>query len=400
MYPQHQITQVGKTSVRMNKRIAKKTIMIFLISIIVSFICLYAGHFLFSNIGYEDYSGEKPDEEGKNKRSIDKAFPIKHIHLVEEVNGTRQEINILEVDLGQGNAEVLPVLSHDKLFGFEKLSEMALRSNAYAAVNAGFFHEYGEPAGMVAINGDVITMPTGKYPVLIIQNNKAYLKEINMRFWVEISTGRFDVDGINSSGGAGETVVYTPAFGYTNRAKGPNITAVIENGTVTGIKRYEGEVDIPDRGMLLSFLQPFRYNMDEMPLKPNESVTLRSEPRLGSEAQAYECGSWIVKGGKIVIGERDEWVGVLTNRDPRTVVGLKDDHTIVLFTVDGRQPGYSEGLTGRELGNLLIKYGIKNAAMLDGGASTAMVVEGRLVNRPSFKGQERPLGGAIIVRVE
>jgi exopolysaccharide biosynthesis protein len=70
----------------------------------------------------------------------------------------------------------------------------------------------------------------------------------------------------------------------------------------------------------------------------------------------------------------------------------------VLLTADGRQPGYSAGLTGRELGELLLELGISNAAMLDGGASTEMIVDGKIVNRPSFKGQERPLGGALIVR--
>jgi len=91
---------------------------------------------------------------------------------------------------------------------------------------------------------------------------------------------------------------------------------------------------------------------------------------------------------------------VMTNWDPRTAIGLKDEDTVVLFTVDGRQPGYSAGLTGAELADVLLKYGVKDAAMLDGGASTEMIIEGKIANRPSFKGQERPLGGAIAVRLK
>jgi exopolysaccharide biosynthesis protein len=386
---------------KMNKKIlSNKTIKILILSVVVSSVCLYAGHFLFSSIVYYDNFDEKPESKAENEKGIEKVLPVKHIHITEEIKGNRQEINMIEVDLSQGSAEVLPVLSHDKLFGFEKLSDMALRSNAFAAVNAGFFYEYGEPSGMVAIDGEVITMPTGKYPVLIIRDNKAHLKEMNVKIWLETPYGRFDADRINNTGRAGETVVYTPAFGYTSRVNEPNITAVIENEVVIGINRYGGEVEIPDNGMLLTLLQPFKYGVGELPLKPGDRVVLRYEPELGAESQAYECGSWIVKDGKVVIEDRDEWVGVLTNRDPRTAVGLKDEQTIVLFTVDGRQPGYSEGLTGKELGGVLLKYGIKDAAMLDGGASTAMMVKGKLVNRPSFKGQERPLGGAIVVRIK
>jgi len=386
---------------KINKKILfNKLIKILILSVIVSSVCLFAGHFLFSSIIYYDNFDEKEESKAKNEKRTEKALPVKYIHLTEEINGYRQEINMIEVDLSQDNVEVLPVLSHDKLFGFEKLSDMALRSNAYAAVNAGFFHEYGEPSGMVAIDGELITMPTGKYPVLIISDNKAYLKEMNMKLWMETPYVRFDVDRINDVGRAGETVVYTSAFGYTSRVNEPNITAVIENEVVTVINKYEEEVEIPDNGILLTLLQPFEYGIDEIPLGPGDRAILRYEPELGDESQAYECGSWIVKDGKVVIEDRDEWVGVLTNRDPRTAVGLKDEQTIVLFTVDGRQPGYSEGLTGKELGEVLVKYGIKDAAMLDGGASTTMVVEGKLVNRPSFKGQERPLGGAIAVRIK
>jgi exopolysaccharide biosynthesis protein len=90
-------------------------------------------------------------------------------------------------------------------------------------------------------------------------------------------------------------------------------------------------------------------------------------------------------------------VGVMTNRDPRTAVGIKEDGTVILFVVDGRQPGFSAGFTGKELAEYLIGCGVRDAAMLDGGASTEMLVEGRLVSRPSHKGEERPLAGGILI---
>ena len=70
---------------------------------------------------------------------------------------------------------------------------------------------------------------------------------------------------------------------------------------------------------------------------------------------------------------------------------------VILMTIDGRQPGYSIGMTGKELGNFILSYGINNAAMLDGGASTEMIVKGKIVNKPSGEGRERPVGGGIVL---
>jgi exopolysaccharide biosynthesis protein len=105
----------------------------------------------------------------------------------------------------------------------------------------------------------------------------------------------------------------------------------------------------------------------------------------------------IVENGKNVSPVSDPWIGVLTNRDPRTVIGIKDESTIILLTVDGRQPGYSTGMTASELADYLIGIGIKDAAMLDGGASTEMIVDGRIVNKPSHGGEERKIAGAVLI---
>jgi hypothetical protein len=60
------------------------------------------------------------------------------------------------------------------------------------------------------------------------------------------------------------------------------------------------------------------------------------------------------------------------------------------MTVDGRQPGFSEGVTFLELGNLMMTYGAFHALNLDGGGSTQMVMDyygdgvgAQLVNGPS-----------------
>ncbi len=69
-------------------------------------------------------------------------------------------------------------------------------------------------------------------------------------------------------------------------------------------------------------------------------------------------------------------------------------------TVDGRQTGYSQGMTMVEFSNYLVSMGVYNAINLDGGGSTAMVtrrygdVYPSLINRPS-DGSERAVSAIL-----
>lgn len=404
----------------------KRYLAIFFI-LIMSCTLLYAGLFLFKS-GRAEPAG-RTEAPPVAQEPVDNTLDtieshVSYIHRTETINGLNQEINILEIDPGAPGVKIMPVLSHDLIYGFEKLSEMVSRKNAYAAVNGGFFRDYGLPSGMVVIDGEIISASTGEYPVFLISDGKAVFREIESKLYIKVKRGipaaepRTDtetaaantttattveeafilpVDRLNFPAGGKQVAVYTPIYGMTNRADVKNITATVENGVVTKVADYPAEAWIPENGMLISFFDVRRYAGIELPVRAGDTVELIHEPEMGGDTQAYECGCWLVKDGVPVVREKDPWVGVLTNRDPRTAVGVKWDGTVVLFTVDGRQPGYSAGFTGKELAEYLAGYGVKDAAMLDGGASTEMILEAKLVNRPSHKGEERPIGGAILV---
>jgi hypothetical protein len=90
---------------------------------------------------------------------------------------------------------------------------------------------------------------------------------------------------------------------------------------------------------------------------------------------------------------------VQADLQPRTAAGIAGGNRLVLMTVDGRQPGVSEGVSTVELANLLIGYGVTDAINLDGGGSTTMAIADpvpRLLNVPS-DGVERALGNNLAV---
>ena len=73
------------------------------------------------------------------------------------------------------------------------------------------------------------------------------------------------------------------------------------------------------------------------------------------------------------------------------------DGSLLLVTVDGRRAGWSAGVTLPEAARLMRSLGARDALNLDGGGSTAMTVRGRVVNRPSDAGGERPVSDALVV---
>jgi exopolysaccharide biosynthesis protein len=353
---------------------------------------------------------DNPEKTLEDQIPAEPVNPVVHKIIEIEINGLRQAINILEINPASDKVKIKPVLSYNRIFGFELLSEMSGKHKAYAAVNGGFFYEYGDPSGMVVIDGEIITASTGKYPVFIVNNGKAELKEIETGLWLKSDETGLELDDINAWRKDEGWIAFTRMYGTTNRDVDGNArtgtTIVVKNNIITEIIKDSGEIEIPDNGMLITCVGKEKNTPgkgmveDSVPFSIGEKVELVYQPNPGADGQAYECGSWIVKDGKIVIGEHDHWIGKLTNRDPRTAIGIKESGEVVLLTVDGRQPEYSYGLTGRELGEFLLDYGIINAAMLDGGASTEMIVEGKIVNIPAHNGTERPLAGGIIVQVE
>ncbi len=81
--------------------------------------------------------------------------------------------------------------------------------------------------------------------------------------------------------------------------------------------------------------------------------------------------------------------GTHKERHPRSAAGISQDgRWLILLVIDGRQPGYSEGVTTAETAEWMRRLGAFDALNLDGGGSSALVIEGTngspvVLNRPS-----------------
>ena len=157
----------------------------------------------------------------------------------------------------------------------------------------------------------------------------------------------------------------------------------------TGVSTWSGTGDPDERGINIdqnnnaSFVRPYAINQANYQTRPVGAL-------LYNAIGTYDG---ILINGTITATD--------TNLHPRTAMGLSSDRSeLVLMTVDGRQPGWSMGMTTIELAQMLQDdYGCSDAINLDGGGSTQMVFADpivRTVNRPS-DGAERLHGSNFAV---
>lgn len=92
----------------------------------------------------------------------------------------------------------------------------------------------------------------------------------------------------------------------------------------------------------------------------------------------------LIKNGFLVEDSSAEQVleSFLTNRHPRTAIGIRPSGEWVFVVVDGRFYGYGGGMTISELADFMLYLGCTEALNLDGGGSSTMVLEGSVINEP------------------
>jgi len=130
-----------------------------------------------------------------------------------------------------------------------------------------------------------------------------------------------------------------------------------------------------------------------------------------SAAELVNAGVWntlsfgpgLVDGGKILDGidsvEVDTNIGnhSIQGQQPRTGIGLIGDNHLLFVVVDGRSNGYSRGVTMTEFAQIFTGLGAQVAYNLDGGGSSTLVFQDKLVNNPLGRGQERGTSDILYV---
>ena len=109
------------------------------------------------------------------------------------------------------------------------------------------------------------------------------------------------------------------------------------------------------------------------------------------------AGPALLKDGNLNITADEEvfFGSSIPDVHPRSAAGFTADGALILMVVDGRQDT-SRGVYLEELAMLMRGVGAVEALNLDGGGSSALVVDGTLLNRPTGGVVEREVMSAIV----
>lgn len=334
------------------------------------------------------------------------------------------KIDLLRLDLRKVRLDVHHAM--DTAIGVEKTSSIAARHGAVAAINAGFFRldktEFaGDAAGVLVVDGNVWSDSRDDRIAIRISNGNT-ITEVwfgHLRTEVKLlhGSGTVQLSGINRQRKADELIAYTPSFGERTLTDSLGTEVVFRNcnGSLPcGIVVTEkgGNSPIPSNGFVLS-IGP---NLSEETAALVGRLKSKTDPFLKRVALVSEFTGrprfrltsidditngvpQLIKNGKIDITWEQEKASrsFVDTRHPRTAVAKLKDGNFLMMTVDGRQPGVSVGMSLQELADYLLSLGAVDAMNLDGGGSTTMFLDGKVVNTPSDKEGERKVGDAILV---
>lgn len=136
----------------------------------------------------------------------------------------------------------------------------------------------------------------------------------------------------------------------------------------------------------------FQMIADRKTEKPSELAERLLEEKT---LHTFEFGPILVQDSEAVeIPAKFKLISISEKRrEPRTAIGMISPLHYVIVVVDGRQPGYSEGISLQTLQQIFVDLGVTCAFNLDGGGSTELWFQGEIINKPS--GGERGMSDCI-----
>lgn len=315
---------------------------------------------------------------------------VKHIKLTKYYNGRPVRINVVEADLKLAkDFELKPALSStsNSLKSRRTITTIAKNTNSIVALNGTYFKpQTGVPLGTLMIDKKMYTGPIYDRAAFGIfdDGGKTHfdVARVQLNASLEGSGTKIKVDNINQPRMLSTYVlVYTPEWGKVSpQAPRYGMGLLVEDGVIT--KASANPIAIPSNGYVISgpssILKPLLKNKDV-------KLSINTTPEWKNVKHIISGGPYLVKNGEIFVDMTAQKLGSIGGRNPRSAIGYTKDNNLILAAVDGRE-GSSIGMTLNELAYFMKSIGCVGAMNLDGGGSTVMYVNGKVVNKPQVQG--------------
>lgn len=351
---------------------------------------------------------------------------VTYTEIVEE--GTvPQSVRVMEIDTKDPYTKVEAGVP-DPLNKLVQTSKQALAASeegheVVGAINGSFFNREPMPLYFVAIdqylvNGGMVEASKDEFVSEMIafgmnKAGKGQIDHYSTDFTYSHNGAEGTMAGHNGQRHPNSTMVYTPNFSSgvtTTNAYGYEVlVAGVEDpslrfgesltGKVVGFRPYgqaAGAV-IPKDGFVLSAHGTEAEALRQMKLGDSVSVSVNVDEKWQGADFMIGSGPMLVKDSKVALSMNPNSAKA-REKAPRTAVAIdKTGDKVAFITVDGRQPGYSTGMSLSEFASYIQSLGYDRALNMDGGGSTTMLARepgdftATIQNKPSDPWGERPV---------
>jgi len=307
-----------------------------------------------------------------------------------------------------------PVLSNESIMLRETVSSMQRRLATQATsvgVNGDYFAPSdGRPSGIFLRDGILATPPnSARSSAGITLDGLLDVRRVSFRGTWRGSGQRRALNFLNKAPGTNGISLFTSDWGTsTPRVSGAFMVALGSFPPTTP----NTDLAVPATAATAGTSLRIEPGTAVLVARGNAATKLQAEAQVGSVvtlrlilqpdwsvvSDAIGGGPLLVRDGVPVYRSNEGFTtSQLAPRGPRTAVGQRADGGIVLLTTDGRQPGFSVGMTNFELAQALVRFGAVRGMGLDGGGSSTLAFEGTVLNSPS-DGRERAVSTALMLQ--
>lgn len=326
-----------------------------------------------------------------SKNTVEQGKGLKYTFWQDDMEGLPIQMHILELAPDSGYS-VRPFSGAIDKNGRGTLLKAANALGAKAAVNASYFDTSGWIIGNLKLDGEWLGMEDKARSAFVVAGKQPQImKDLAYNGSVMLPTlgVKLPVKGINRERIAEDVVVYTHYFVPSTRTNAFGAEVRIKDGKVTEISTA-GNMRLDKNSVVVSAHGANAKVLQQLKVGDRASV----QQTLGSEAAdkaelVLGAGPLLVENGKRNVRSASEQIAgdIAYGRAPRTAIGVKKDGTVILLVVDGRR-ATSAGMTLEEVARYMIRLGAWSALNFDGGGSSEMVLNKKILNNPS-DGRER-----------
>ena len=320
-------------------------------------------------------------------------------------------IDAIAVDLHEPTVRLDDVLAGDHLVSpGETISSMARRTHAVAGVNADYFDigQTNQPLNLVVREGRIIRTPSRRSVLLVGPDKSVRFGNVRFTGTVQEGAAQVPLTTVNEWPPQGGASLLTPDFGTIT----PSSSVIVATLAPVGpLAMLDGDYRVVESGSArggpvtaptLAF-GPAALARAPAPA-PGDTVTIamQTDPPLDTIAGAVGGGPLLLAGGAAVDDPNAPAPEERDRRFPVSGGAATPDGTLLLLSVDGRQPQLSIGVTRPEFAALMQSFGASDGMAFDSGGSATLVArvlgeaEPRVLNTPS-DGVERPVADGLFV---